>query len=225
MRSKCCVILMTDHVLYIVEHYLFADINNDRMLCQKEAVLECLRAQNLDGASILEMNRKDFASLFVVHCDDKKLRGPISKIPKLLEEFDLHRLGIDHQINSQNDDEVDIKPLSRASTTGTVNVVVEGLADCTMSQIVIILKDPVFSEKVAKFEEQREVFVSYFEQNGVDGQAFLKLKRKQFSAVIVEHGANKKLNAVAVKVFKVLSEWTDWSVVNVDTTSPKKMQV
>ena len=170
---------------------------------QSKSPEECLKMHNIDGPAVLGMGRKEFGSLIVEHCGDKKLRGAVSKLHILLNEFKMDRLGLST---------VDSNEPAAA---------VQGLADCTTAQIVSILKTDL---PISKYMEHRDVFVSYFEEHKIDGAAFLEMARKEFGGAIVSHGGSKKLNSVAMKVFKALSEWNDWTVLDdMPSTSESKV--
>ena len=82
---------------------------------------------------------------------------------------------------------------------------IRNLSECDTKQMVVIVFD--ICNKIKSFRDYKYIFAAWFEENGMDGDAFLTFSRKEFGEEIVEAAADKQILGLALKFYKELHEY------------------
>merc|ERR1712232_1172847 len=154
--------------------------------------------------------RLDFGKAVASYHNINKLNGPSTKLFKLLKEYDFGQILTknnrrDSVMIESADNIQDILDLQDTkqddATLNDVNLwnePVEELKDCNNAQIVYLVKD--ICNKSDKLINYKEIFVSYFEYNNVNGAILTKMKREEFAEAVASY--NTELTGPSSKLFQ-----------------------
>eukprot|EP01084_Bolivina_argentea_P195719 335680_1 len=79
-------------IVYILRQFVFKTFNNPKINDYQDAIISYLVEKHIDGAKIVEMNGKIFATQISTHCNNKKLNAPLKKIFRALTQFDVSKI-------------------------------------------------------------------------------------------------------------------------------------
>eukprot|EP01084_Bolivina_argentea_P298045 513540_1 len=82
---------------------------------------------------------------------------------------------------------------------------VKKLEDSNTQQMIMLVDDICRAND--KLISQKHVFVSYFQDNDIDGNKFKNLQRKTFSESVISYFDNTKLRGPSMVLFKALNEY------------------
>lgn len=202
----------TEQLIFIMDQHIFDEINQAKLNDNRDDILACISNKNIDGPSLFAMERKDFASQIVEHCNDKKLLGPSIKLYKYLQNFDINKINVPQNEQTPSSSVPNINPhrlsltppIIQSQTSFIWNAEIKELKQCSSKHILYILNKYIFPKlKDDKLlNENKSIFQSYFENNQIDGEHIASLDRKSFANEIVKFGDDNKLRGSSMKLYK-----------------------
>ena len=154
----------------------------------------------IDGQHICNIDRTSFGAEIVKFANDnKKLRGPSMKLYKALNEFDFTSIIQEAKEDDNDDDDTQI-------------ILPSTVEQCTFQQLLYLLKHHTLKDE--KLSQHKDAFISYFQENKVDGNTLKAMKRKDFAAAIIKHCSSQQMNGPAMKLFRLITGYNDLTQFN-----------
>eukprot|EP01084_Bolivina_argentea_P291637 501248_1 len=160
---------------------------SDALLKYKHDIINYIMDNNLDGAKLSKLNRKEFLNQISSHLNDKKIRAPLGQLYNSI-------MSIDFSVYNVNTEDIELNQDIWFTQPST-------LQDCTLKQISYILtQENGILSSLNKLNPLKHDIIQYIKDNDLDGGKLLALKRKTFMNNLSEHLNNKKLR-VQVRSF------------------------
>eukprot|EP01083_Nonionella_stella_P067516 178629_1 len=148
--------------VYLVEHYIVSFIDNQTLNKYKTQIVSYFKQRNLDGAHVLQIERKAFVDALSAFCGDKKVRGAGIKLHNALRG---HKIKPD--ISS-----VPIPPGLKVNVQSHEDTVFAFLQQYSAEQMISLLCNRIWFPAIK----------AYITQNNIDGKTFLQMDRSKLSA-------------------------------------------
>eukprot|EP01084_Bolivina_argentea_P265685 450446_1 len=81
-----------EQIIFIVHHSILHNNKVNKLRHHEDAIISCIKNNNLDGNKIMEFNRKSFIAYFVAHLGDKKLSPSCGQLFNAIKKFNVSSL-------------------------------------------------------------------------------------------------------------------------------------
>eukprot|EP01084_Bolivina_argentea_P028257 52533_1 len=187
-------------IVFIVQHHSFSKLKQNfanKLMTHKNSIIEYMTQHSFDGNKLHKMSRKEFATKFAGHLKDKKLTVPLSRLYKVIMDYDISWLGSD---STDEENSYDIWANNPTS-----------IYDCNLDQIIFIVQNHAFDNLKQQYKDKLMVhknsIINYMKTNDFNGNKFREISRKQFAVEFKAHLKDKKLSMQLLALYKCIDEY------------------
>eukprot|EP01084_Bolivina_argentea_P121745 215750_1 len=174
-------------MIYVLNCILH-DTEDKILMDNKELFISYFEQNKVDGDTFMETSCKAFGEDICQYFNNNELNEPSMQIWTLITNFNLNG------IKWKDIEDEQIIPLS--------------LDACSVDDLVYLLNYDIFNHiNNTHINENKDVIISYFKTNNINGSQLIEIKRKPFAQELTAFGNDKKLTASGLKIYKAFMEY------------------
>ena len=186
----------------------YQEFNIDAVNKWKIQIVQFIETNDINGDKLLNMTKKDFRQSLVDFCNDTKIRGAGNKTYDTFLSLNNQSTQQTTQLVSEEKDNDDMKTNDDQHEE---KYEIPTVDQCSTKQLIFILQNhKQFND--AKINEYKQQISKFIEDNNINGQQLLDMKRKDFGQALVDLYNNKKIRGPANKTHDRFKKFDDQKV-------------